>query len=297
MKIIVCVKQVPHPDIVRFDLATNTVEDVIYMINPYDRVALEEAIRIRDKLGDGEVTVITLGPPEAEKVLRSCLAMGADKAILLSDDSFKNFDAYATSVALANAISKLSYDLIMCGKMSIDECNGYVGAGIAESLKLPHVPAITKLEISSDKKKASISRRVANIDREVIECPLPAVFTVDEELNEPRYISITKTLSANQKEITKLDAKSLGVEPGSIKPMVEVLSYSQPKPRLKKGGVAAKGPSANLSAHERMKMLMKGGSKDSKSGGSSKIVEKPPEAAASDIVQFLINNRIIESCS
>lgn len=268
MKIIVCVKQVPHPDVVRFDLATNMIEDVVYMMNPYDRVALEEAIRIKEKLGDSEVIAITLGPPEAEKVLKSCLAMGADKAILLSDENFKNFDAYATSIALSKAISKLSYDLIICGKMSIDECNGYVGAGIAEALKLPHVPAITKLELSPDNKKAIIARRVANIDREVVECSLPAVFTTDEELNQPRYISILKTLMVNGQEITRFDAKSLGMESGDIKPKVEILSYSSPKPRLKKGGVAARGPSASLSAHERMKMLMKG------SGGSKKQVTK-----------------------
>ncbi len=295
MKIIVCVKQVPHPDIVRFNLETNKVEDILYMINPYDRIALEEAIRIREKFGESEVTVITLGPPEAEKVLRSCLAMGADKAVLVSDESFKNFDAYATSITLAKAIGQLPFDLIICGKMSIDECNSYVGAGIAESLKLPHVPAITKLEISPDMKKASIQRRVANIDREMVECPLPAVFTTDEELNQPRYTSILKTLMADEKEITKLDAKSLSIEPGSIKPKVEVQSYSQPKPRLKKSGGA--GPSSKMAAQDRMRMLMMGGGGGAKKT-NDKIIEKPPEAAATAVVQFLIDKKIIDAtCS
>lgn len=295
MKIVVCVKQVPHPDVVRFDLGSNKVEDIVYIINPCDRVALEEAIRIRDKLGgDSEVTAITLGAPEAEKVLRSCLAMGVDKAVLVSDDNFKNFDAYATAMTLAKAISKMSYDLIICGKISIDECNGFVGVGIAESLKLPHVPAITKLELSADGKKAIIQRRVANIDREVIECSLPAVFTTDEELNQPRYISINKTLKANEKQITKLDAKSLDIEASGIKPMVEVLSYSAPKPRLKKSA-AVTGKA--LSGQDRLKMLMKGSGGGSSAKKDEKFIQKPPAQAATDVVQFLITNKLIDTCS
>jgi electron transfer flavoprotein beta subunit len=287
MNIVVCVKRVPHPDIVRFNIETGLLEDIYYVLNHCDKVALEEAIRIKENLGEVEVTAITLDTPEAEEILRYCLAMGADKAVLLWDDSFKNLDAYATSIVLAKAISKLPYDMILCGRISTDDLSGFVGTCISEFLNLPLVSDITKMEVSEDRKRVIVHRHVRKIDREVTECPLPAVFTVDEELNEPRYVSSAKILRAREKEVIRLDVKSLGIEHGSIEMATKILSYSQPKPRLKKSSAIE-----SLSPMERLKMITAGGASKKT---STKLVQKPPEIAASEIMRFLTDIGILSS--
>jgi len=287
VKVIVCVKQVPDPNLIKFNIESDAVEDVYYIANPCDMVALEEAIRIKEELGMGEVTAITLGPIRAKRVLRTCLTMGADKAIRLWDKSFENLGPHGVSIILAEAMSKLGYDLILCGKISIDEADGYVGSAIAELLNLPQVSAITRLEISPDRKKATIHRRLERGDREIVECPLPAVFTADESLAQPRYASLPTCIAGTKKEIAELDAKWLGLELGNLKPTTQVQSISQPKPRLKKGFSI----DSSLSASDRLKSIMSGGIKEKKSA----TIEQPPEAAAGEIIRFLTQNRIIKS--
>jgi len=284
MKIIVCIKQVPDPTIVKFNIETGKLDNIHYLMDPVDEVAISEAIRIRERDG-GLVTVITLGPPRAEEVLRKALTMGADEAIHLSDEAFDNLDLYSTSVILARQIAKLQYDLILCGRESADENNSFMGPAMAEWLDLPLVTAVTRLDIFADTKSARIHRRVKGGDREVLECQLPAVFTVESALRSPVYPSLKTILAGLKKNITKVDAKSLGIDVKSIEPATAVVGISQPKPRLKKTATIDN----KLSAHERMKLLMSGGAQQK----GSKTVEKPPQAAAADIIQFLIANGII----
>lgn len=286
VKVVVCAKQVPDPNLIKFNIESDAVEDVYYMTNPCDKVALEEAIRIKEELGMGEVTAITVGPMEAERVLRTCLTMGADKAIRLWDKSFENLDPHGISIILAEAISKLGYDLVLCGKISVDEADSYTGSAIAELLNLPQVSAITRLEISPDRKKATVHRRLERGDREIVECPLPAVFTADESLAQPRYASLPTYIAGARKEIVELDAKWLGLELGNLKPTTQVQSISQPKPRLKKGFTI----DSSLSVSDRLKSIMSGGIKEKK----SELIEEPPEAAASKIIRFLTENKIIK---
>lgn len=284
MRIIVCIKQVPDQTTITFNLETGKLDNIHYLMDPVDEVAVGEAIRIRERDG-GRVTAITLGPPRAEEVLRTALKMGADEAIHLCDEAFENIDVYSTSVVLAKQISKLQYDIILCGRESMDEANGFVGAAIAEWLDLPLVTSVTRLDIFADTMTARIHRRVKGGDREILECVLPAVFTVETVLRKPIYPPLRTILAGLKKEIIKVDAKSLGIDAASLEPAVVTLGISQPKPRLKKTATI----DSKLSPAERIKLITSGGIQQK----GSKTVEKPPQAAAAEIIQFLITHGII----
>nr|WP_225624647.1 electron transfer flavoprotein subunit beta/FixA family protein [Thermoanaerobacterium thermosaccharolyticum] len=152
MNILVLIKQVPDTNEVRIDPVTKTLirEGVPSIINPDDKNALEEAIRIREKVG-GKVTVISMGPTQAEVALREALAMGADEAYLLTDRAFAGADTYATAKALSKAIEKFQYDIVFCGRQAIDGDTAQVGPQIAEQLDIPQVTYVRKVEIEGDK--------------------------------------------------------------------------------------------------------------------------------------------------
>ncbi len=284
MRTVVCVKQVPDSTTVKFDIRTNSLENIHYIMDPIDEVAVSEAIRIREKNG-GEVTAVTLGPPRTEEILRSCLKMGADQVIHLCDEAFDDLDVYSTSIVLSRVIAKRQYDLILCGNESMDEGNGFVGAGIAETLHLPLVRAVTRIDIFADTNTAILHRRLKGGDREIVESPLPAVFTVDSVLTKPLYPPLRTILAGLKKKIAKLDAEAIGIDVRDIEPMVVLLGISQPKPRLKKTATI----DSSLSPAERMKLITLGGVQQK----SSQTIEKLPHAAAAEIVQFLIDNGII----
>lgn len=284
MKIIVCIKQVPDPTIVKFNIETGALDNIRYILDPVDEVAVSEAIKIRERNG-GKVTAISLGPPRVEEALRTCLKMGADEAIHLCDEAFDNLDVYSTSIVLARFIAISQYDLILCGRESVDESTGFLGAGIAEWLSLPLVTAVTRLDIFADTKTARVHRRLKGGDREILECQLPAVFTVESVLRKPVYPPLRTILAGRKKRVTKVDAKSLGINVRSIEPAIAVVAISQPKPRLKKTATI----DSKLSAQERMKLLMSGGSQQK----GSKTIEKAPQQAAAELIQFLIANGII----
>ncbi len=284
MRTVVCAKQVPDSTIVKFDIRTDSIQNVHYIMDPIDEVTISEAIRIRDKTG-GNVTAITLGPPRAEEVLRSCLKMGIDKAIHICDDTFDSLDACTTSIILSKQIAKLQYDLILCGNQSMDEGNGFVGAGIAETLHLPLVTGVTRIDIFADTNTAVVHRRLKGGDREVIETPLPAVFACDSVLTGPVYPRLRTILDGLKKDIIMVAPLSLGIDVEGIEPALALLRVSQPKPRLKKTATI----DSSLSPAERMKLIISGGVQQK----SSKAVEKTPDAAASEIIQFLIDNGIV----
>ena len=211
--------------------------------------------------------------------------MGADEAIHLCDEAFDNLDVYSTSIVLARFIAISQYDLILCGRESVDEGTGFLGAGIAEWLSLPLVTAVTRLDIFADTKTARVHRRLKGGDREILECQLPAVFAVESVLRKPVYPPLKTILAGRKKRVTKVDAKSLGIDVRSIEPAIAVVAISQPKPRLKKTATI----DSKLSAQERMKLLMSGGSQQK----GSKTIEKAPQQAAAELIQFLIANGII----
>ncbi len=205
MKICVCIKQVPATTEVKFDPETNTLvrEGVDSQINPFDVYALEEAVRVKERLQkEGEeatVTVLTMGPPQAEQALREAISLGADDAVLLSDRAFRGADTWATSYALAQALRKLQPDLVFCGMQAIDGDTGQVGPGIAVHLDYAHATYVAKIE-ALDKRKITV-RRLVEQGYEVCAVRLPVVMTVVKEINEPRTPSLRGKMNAKKARI------------------------------------------------------------------------------------------------
>lgn len=211
MNIVVCVKQVPDTaSKIRIKNREIDKEDLEWVINPYDEYAIEEALLVKERLGEGKITLITMGPERAKDALKSGLALGADEAIHLVDDAFEGSDPYATALLLAKALEKIDYDIIFCGKQGVDEDHAQVGIALAELLGLPHVSVIVKLDISEDVKKAIAHREVEG-GKEVVETSLPAVFTAQKGLNEPRYPSLKGIMAVKKKTIAEWGAQELGV--------------------------------------------------------------------------------------
>ncbi|MTI68320.1 MAG: electron transfer flavoprotein subunit beta/FixA family protein [Firmicutes bacterium] len=201
MEIIVCIKQVPDTNEVRIDPEKGTLirKGVPSIINPDDKNALEEALRIKDKLEDVNVTVLSMGPSQAKNALREALAMGADKAILLSDRAFAGSDTWATSTILAGAIKKIkNYDIIFCGRQAIDGDTAQVGPQIAEHLEIPQITYVENLDIEKQRVKAN---RAVEDGYYIINSEMPVLLTAIKELNKPRYESISGIYESANKEI------------------------------------------------------------------------------------------------
>jgi electron transfer flavoprotein beta subunit len=216
MKIIVCIKQVPDTTDVKIDPKTNTLirEGVPSIVNPFDMYALEEGLRLREKLS-GSVTVITMGPPQAKEALREAISLGVDDAVLISDRAFAGSDTLATSYTLAAAIRKIgAYDLIVCGKQAIDGDTAQVGPGIAECLGNPFVAFVKKIEEISD--NTMRVERMMETGHDVLELPLPAVVTVVKEINEPRMPSLRGQMRAKKYDPTLWTSADLDVAPDRI---------------------------------------------------------------------------------
>jgi electron transfer flavoprotein alpha subunit len=209
MKIAVCVKQVPEVAEIRFNPETNTIvrEGVPNVVNPFDRRALAEAIRLRD-LDRGEVVVITMGPPQAREALIECLAAGADRAIHLVDGAFAGSDTLATARTLAIALSRERCDVIFCGKYSVDAETGQVGPELAEMLDWPQVTGVTKLEVS-DNRKTLTAERETDDGFETVECDLPVVLTAAERLIRPIKVKEPQLEAGRRKPILEVSATEL----------------------------------------------------------------------------------------
>ncbi|MDU1413868.1 MAG: electron transfer flavoprotein subunit beta/FixA family protein [Clostridium sp.] len=201
MNIVVCLKQVPDTNEVKIDPKTGTLirDGVPSIINPDDKNALEEALRLKDEKGHS-VTVLSMGPPQAKVALEEALAMGADEAILITDRAFAGADTLATSYALASALKKIDYDVIFAGRQAIDGDTAQVGPEIAEHLGLPQV---TYVEEVSETGNGSLKvRRAWEDGYEYIEVKTPVVLTAIETLNDPRYMNIKNIFSmAAEKEV------------------------------------------------------------------------------------------------
>ena len=211
MNIIVCIKQVPETTEVKIDPETNALirEGVASIVNPFDENAIETALQLRDKHG-GKVTVITMGPPQAESALRQALAMGADEAILLTDPKFRGSDTLATSYALAQTIRKIGdYDLIICGKQAIDGDTAQVPPGVAERLGLPQVTFVINVEVEG---KTLRCKRMLEDCFEVVQTRLPAVISVVKQINEPRHPPMKGVLRARRAQIPHWTAADIGAE-------------------------------------------------------------------------------------
>ena len=215
MNMVVCIKQVPDTNEIRIDPQTGNLirEGVPSIVNPDDKHAVEAAVSLKEKHG-GKVTVLTMGPAQAEEALRECLAMGADEAILLTDRAFSGADTWATSYTLGCAIRKIGeFDLILCGRQALDGNTAQVGPQIAEFLELPQVTYVQAVEVSGQTLKA---RRALEDGYEVLETKLPALLTVTKDMNVPRTPPIDAIMNAYQAEITTWTAADLPVDADKI---------------------------------------------------------------------------------
>ncbi|MDR1400907.1 MAG: electron transfer flavoprotein subunit beta/FixA family protein [Endomicrobium sp.] len=212
MNIIVCIKQVPSLTNVQIDLETGRLkrDGVEPMINPFDEYAIEEGVRIKEKVG-GKVVVITMGPPQAESALREAISRGADEAFLISDRAFGGADTLATSYTLSLAIRFIGdYDIIICGKQALDGDTAQVGPGIAEMLNIPHVACVKKIELVDD--KSIRVERVMEDGYNLIESPIPTLLTVAKEINIPRMPSLRGKMFSKKAFIKILDAVTIGAD-------------------------------------------------------------------------------------
>ncbi|MEE0516451.1 MAG: electron transfer flavoprotein subunit beta [Anaerovoracaceae bacterium] len=212
MKIIVCVKQVPDTTEIRINPETGTLtrDGVPSILNPDDANALEEALKVKDSYPDTKVTVITMGPPQAKDMLRECIAMGADDAVLLSDRALGGSDPWATSNAIAAGIRKIGqFDMIFAGRQAIDGDTAQVGPQIAEKLSLPQVTYVKEFSVKDG--FAYVSRALED-GYEKLKVKLPCVLTAIKELNEPRYMSVPGILKACESDIKVWSAEDIGVD-------------------------------------------------------------------------------------
>jgi len=212
MNMVVCIKQVPGTTEIKIDPETNTLvrEGVPSIINPFDCYALEEAVRLRERCG-GKVIAISMGPPQAEEALRETISLGADEAILLSDRALAGSDTWATSYILSRAMAKIAdYDVIICGRQTLDGDTGQVGPELSEMLRIPFVAYVSKVEEIRD--GYIRVQRMVEEGYETIEMALPAVITVVKEINVPRLPSLRGSMKAKTAQIPVWTAEDIGVE-------------------------------------------------------------------------------------
>jgi len=212
MKIIVCIKQVPNSQLIKIDPERGTLirEGVPSIINPVDKNALEEALRIRDRFPGSSTTVISMGPPQAASALREAMALGIDEAILLSDPAFAGSDTQATALVLASAIRKIAaYDIVICGLQAIDGDTAQVGPQLAEYLHLPQITYATKIDIVGT--EVIVQRRYED-GHFAMRSPMPVLLTVVKELNTVRYPSIPGIRSAFKRGITFWNISDLVID-------------------------------------------------------------------------------------
>lgn len=248
MNTIVCIKRVPDSATrVRIGANGNALDPagVKFVLNPYDECALEEAIQLKEA-GEGTVTAITLGPPEAAETLRTVLAMGADEAVLLKSEG--SHDGLSVARALADEIRGREFDLVLFGKQAIDDDNMQVPQMVAELLELPCVTVVVDLEL--DGRTALVTREVEG-GHEIAEFELPGVIAAQKGLNEPRYPSLKGIMAAKRKP---LDEKDVSLQPARL----ELVSLEEPPPPSA-GQIVGEGPDAVpelvRQLHEEAKVL------------------------------------------
>jgi electron transfer flavoprotein beta subunit len=233
MKIAVCVKEVPDATAQkRIDAATKRLDrSGEGALNAFDANAVEEALRLRDASGDGEVVIVSMGPERALNSLRKALAMGADRAVLVSDEAAAGSDLVATSLALAKALEREQPDLVLFGQQSSDSDGAVLWAAVAERLKQPVISQVAELALDSG---SLTGKRQTEFGYDTIRAPLPAVVAVADSINEPRYPSLKGIMGAKSKPQETVSLGDLGLEAsvaGEEGSRTEVLALSDPPPR------------------------------------------------------------------
>ncbi len=259
MKIVVIIKQVPDTETkikVKADGSGIETDGIKYVISPYDEYAIEEGLRMKEKLADDStVTVVSVGPDRAIESIRTTLAMGADDAIHVNDPQLEGGDSLATARVLAKAIKDHGFDIIFAGKQAIDLDQAQVGSAVAELLDIPQVNVVAKFDLAADKAKATVSRRIEGAD-ELVEVSLPALLTCEKGLNEPRYASLPGIMKAKKKPVKQVDLAALGLNPsevGTAGSHVKILKWL-PLPERQAGKIL-KGMETEAAVKELVRLL------------------------------------------
>lgn len=289
MKVIVCVKQIIDPTTVELDPETGVVNEgrLLYLTNPADLCAMEEAVRLKERWKGVEVVAVSVGPPEVEETLRRCLALGADRAIRIWDGLLREAGGYALALVLAEAIRQERAELVLCGTASADQGGACIGPFIAELLELPQVCGITYLELFPNQGRAIVHRKLERGEREIVECPLPALFTVEANLNQPRYPALPVYMEALIASIPVIDLKELGISPGVLHrlKMPKVVAVTPPRPRPRRLFT----PDSSLPAFERIGAILSAGLPRRE----RQLVTGALEQVTERIVQFLQDNGML----
>jgi len=253
LEVIVLLKQVPSTEsfvsISENGLSVKT-GDVKWVINPYDEFAVEEALRVKEAYG-GSVTILSIGPEKAVEAIRTALAMGADKGILINDPAAYNCDGLQTAKILAAVIKNMPFDLIIAGQRAVDGDNYMVGSAVAEFLNIPAVTMVMKEAIAD--RRITCSRTVEG-GMVVVEASLPALITTQRGLNEPRYASLPGIMKAKKKPLEIKSLKEIGLDAAGIgAPKTKIISLKYPPER--KGGKMIAGETAADKAKALVKAL------------------------------------------
>ena len=254
MNILVFVKQVPDTE-TRIQLQDGVVDTsaVKWVANPYDEFAIEEALRIKERLGQGKVTVVSLGPDRVKEAIKYALSLGADEGIHVKGDGVALWDPLAVATVLAGAAKKAGFDLILTGKQGVDHDWSQAGIILAELLDLPHVSVVVSLEVHPESKSGKAKREVEG-GAEVVEFTLPAVITAQKGLNEPRYASLKGIMAAKKIAIDSKSISDLGLSDSDIvNQRVTIVSLELPPE--KSGGRKIDGADPAAAAKEIVRYM------------------------------------------
>ena len=232
MNLFVFVKRVPDTESkIKINHETNSIneEGLNFVLSPYDEYAVEEALRIKEAKG-GQVTIFTVGAKEAQTILKKCLAMGADEAVLIKDDAGETFDALRTAKIIDRVLKTkyTDYDLLLFGKQSVGADSAQVPSMVAAMLDLPQVNVVTKLDIEGN---AGTAHREIEGAREKVTFALPAVISAQKGLNEPRYETLKGIMAAKRKEIPVVTLEELNFQPDELAAQLELTKMESPPVR------------------------------------------------------------------
>ncbi|MFK7873863.1 MAG: electron transfer flavoprotein subunit beta [Oligoflexales bacterium] len=237
MKILVLIKQTPETDAKITPTSGGDAIDTSslkFIVNPYDEYAIEEALKIKQDAGSGEVIVVTLGPDSVKERLLKPLAMGADRGILINDDGLKNADSFVISQVLSKAIEQEAPDLVLCGQQGIDGNDMHIPPMVAENLNWPHVNVVCQLKV--DGKQLELHREVDSGQTEVYQVQLPAVVGASKALNSPRYASVPGIMKARKKPLDRKTVEDLGLNVADLKGQTQAVIKTYMSPPEKPEG-------------------------------------------------------------
>ena len=252
MKIAVFLKETPDteakilPSADGHSIATTNTKNII---NPYDEYAIEEALKIKAKIGQGEVVIISFGGASVKERILKALAMGADRGILVNNEGLQSCDSLTTAKILTKAVRSENPQIILCGKQGIDSDNMHVGPMTAELLGWPHINAVTKMELSADQKTVTASREIEGGQEETYEVQLPCLFGAHKSLNIPRYASLPGIMKAKKKPLTHTTPADLGLDVSALTSSIKTTITGYQQPPQKEPGKIFKDEPVDKMAH------------------------------------------------